>query len=437
MTQTEVEVEGDRSPPRPREPGVVGIFAEGGEPLPATPITEPVVAGRAGGGATIALDDGKVSRRHLELTPAPEGLWVRDLGSRNGSRLNGHPLTAEATLAPPGSLLQAGRQLLWIADDVTPHRHRHLPIPGKLRGGPGLAAVREALRRLAPTDLTVLVMGESGTGKELVAEALHLASGRTGSLLRVNTAALPSELVESELFGHARGAFSSSDRARPGLFRQADGGTLVLDEVGELPMAAQAKLLRVLEERQVRPVGEDAPVTVDVRVVASTNRDLRARVEAGQFRLDLYHRLAASHILVPPLRSRRDDIPLLASGFATEGRCKLSANAAAALTLQAWPGNVRQLRNAVRVAVAAATAAGRERIGVDDLQLEDGLEMSTALPASPTPMNVRDEERHRLDAELRRFRGNVAQVSRATGIARSQLYVLLKRYQLDPATYRR
>jgi two-component system, NtrC family, response regulator AtoC len=226
-----------------------------------------------------------------------------------------------------------------------------------------LRRLLDAVARIAAKDVTVLVGGETGTGKELVASLLHAQSKRAdGSLVRFNCAALPADLAEAELFGHARGAFTGANTARQGFFARAHGGTLVLDEVGELPLAIQAKLLRAVQEGEVQPVGAGRTEKVDVRIVASTNRDLATEARAGRFREDLYFRLAVIELVIPPLRERREDIPALANEFAriygdrfgTPG-VKLSPALVAGIAAAEWPGNVRQLENAVARMVALGT----------------------------------------------------------------------------------
>jgi len=221
----------------------------------------------------------------------------------------------------------------------------------------------EATSRVASRDVTVLVRGETGTGKEFVAELLHAQSSRADKpLIRFNCAALPADLADAELFGHARGAFTGASSSRPGFFAQADGGTLILDEVGELPPAVQAKLLRALQEGEIQPVGSGRIDKVNVRVVASTNRDLAADVKAGTFREDLYYRLAVVELVVPPLRDRKDDIPALAEEFARRygerfglGTITLEPALVDALVRTDWPGNVRQLENTIARLAALST----------------------------------------------------------------------------------
>jgi two-component system, NtrC family, response regulator AtoC len=242
---------------------------------------------------------------------------------------------------------------------------------GIVAADPLMRKLGELIARAAPTEATVLITGETGTGKELVARTIHALSPRANkTFVPINCAAIPQELLESELFGHARGAFTGALAPRPGLFQLAKGGTLLLDEVGELPLALQAKLLRVLQEREVRPIGADHPVPVDVRVIASTNKDLEEEVAKGMFRQDLFYRLQVIPIVVPPLRTRRSDIPLLVNHFLQQSNrrygiaVEISTDAMVYLWEYDWPGNVRQLENIVEQLVILSS---KDRIDVDDL----------------------------------------------------------------------
>src|SRR5512142_342789 len=229
---------------------------------------------------------------------------------------------------------------------------------------PSMARVRQEIELVARSDFTVLITGETGVGKELVARAIHQASNRRAQpLIHVNCAALPESLAESELFGHLRGAFTGATSDRPGKFEVADGGTLFLDEIGELPLVVQPKILRALQEGEIQRVGADRVVRVDVRLLSATNRDLDDEVRAGRFRADLFHRLAVFPLLVPPLRDRPEDVPLLAGSFCDTARrrlglgpVRLSADAADALSSYPWPGNVRELENVISRAVLKAAA---------------------------------------------------------------------------------
>jgi DNA-binding NtrC family response regulator len=292
--------------------------------------------------------------------------------------------------------------------------------------------------------LPVLICGETGTGKELVARALHDQSGRRGEFVPVNCGSIPKELVETELFGHERGAFTGAGTRKAGLFQQADGGTLFLDEIGELPDVLQTRLLRALENGVVRPVGATREALVNVRVVAATHVDLEKAVADGRFRRDLYYRLAAAIITTPPLRARRSDIPLLVDRILRDeaggsGQCRLSAAAMGAVMEHTWPGNVRELKNVLR----RATALGGGRvIEPADLKL-------APLPPSAQGEGLDDEEQLRLIGQtfeqierevllrtLKRCSGNQRAASEALGIPRSTLNDKLRRYGVETGSRR-
>jgi len=326
------------------------------------------------------------------------------------------------------------------------------------------AQMRLVLRQvaqIASTDATVCVYGESGTGKELVAHALHLASRRSaGPFVAINCGAIPEGLLENELFGHVQGAFTGAERAKRGLLQQAHGGTLLLDEVAELPAALQVKLLRVLQEREFYAVGAEQPTTVDLRLVATTNRDLSQAVAAGTFRADLYYRLHVIPVVLPPLRERRDDIPLLAQHFLQrysqtldKGVQGFTPPALQRLLTYTWPGNVRELANAVERAVILTP---RPLITPDLLLLEDRLDsprpLATAGPPSPDhqaergarPRPVLDTleetraacERAYLVRVLTATQGTVARAAVLAGMHRGPFYKLLQKYALDPEAFR-
>jgi DNA-binding NtrC family response regulator len=304
--------------------------------------------------------------------------------------------------------------------------------------------VYRLLEKAAQVDATVLLLGETGTGKELAARAIHYHSARRERrFVAVNCGALPGELVESELFGHARGAFTGAAGARAGLFEEAEGGTIFLDEVGELPLPAQVKLNRVLQEREIRRVGDTAPIKVDVRVVAATHRDLREEVKAGRFREDLFYRLHVFTVVLPPLRERAEDVPLLAAhflekharalrrtlrGFAPEALRRLSGHP--------WPGNVRELENTVERAVAVA---GGEIVEVEDLppevaQAAPGAPPAAELAAMPYKEAVAEARdrvsREYLVALMKEFGGNVTRAAERAGMERESLHRLLRRYAI-------
>ncbi|MDB4963933.1 MAG: two component, sigma54 specific, transcriptional regulator, Fis family protein [Myxococcales bacterium] len=310
----------------------------------------------------------------------------------------------------------------------------------------------EATSRIATRDVTVLVRGETGTGKEFVAELLHAQSSRaTKPLVRFNCAALPAELADAELFGHVKGAFTGATSTRPGFFAQADGGTLILDEIGELPPAIQAKLLRALQEGEIQPVGSGRIEKVNVRVVASTNRDLAADAKAGTFREDLYYRLAVVELIVPPLRDRKDDIPALAAEFARRygdrfglGTVTLEPALIDALSRADWPGNVRQLENTIARLAALSTGG---LISVSDYEAASGLPPSTsqdAIPAADDEAAVTDArngpslkeqveafERGLVARALDGTGGNQSEAARRLGVSRVTLIDKMKKYNLN------
>ncbi len=258
---------------------------------------------------------------------------------------------------------------------------------------PPMRRLLDATARVAARDVTVLVRGETGTGKEFIAQLLHAQSPRAdGPLVRFNCAAIPAELAEAELFGHARGAFTGATSARPGFFAAADGGTLVLDEVGELPPAVQAKLLRALQEGEIQPVGSGRVERVDVRVVAATNRDLAAEARAGRFREDLYYRLAVVELVVPPLRERREDIPALAAELTRRcadkfglGPLTLEPGLIEAFGREPWPGNVRQLENTIARLAALSSGTVLRKADWAEQQATAGARAAPPAPTAPSP----------------------------------------------------
>ena len=309
----------------------------------------------------------------------------------------------------------------------------------------------DAAERIAGRDVTVLVRGETGTGKEFVAQLLHAHSQRaTGPLVRFNCAAIPAELAEAELFGHTRGAFTGAATARRGFFAEASGGTLVLDEVGELPLAVQAKLLRALQEGEIQPVGSGRVERVDVRVVASTNRDLIAEARAGNFREDLYYRLAVVELIVPPLRDHRDDIPSLAIEFARRYGEKFGLGALTVepalidvLVAAPWPGNIRQLENTIARLAALATST---TLTVADLAGHGGGDPERAAPPADDDRDPGDADddgpslREQVEAfergvivrALAAAAGNQSEAARRLGTSRVTLIDKLKKYGLTP-----
>jgi len=298
--------------------------------------------------------------------------------------------------------------------------------PGFVGASRAMQEVYALIARAATSDLPVLVTGESGTGKELVARGLHHASGRK-AFVAVNCAALPENLLESELFGHVRGAFSGADRDKPGLFEVADGGTLFLDEIAEMPAPLQPKLLRALEAGEVRRVGATASRSVDVRIIAATNRDIEQRVDDGLFRSDLYWRLNVLHIHMPPLREHPADIPLLAEHFSA-GRT-IAPAAMALLSAHAWPGNVRELRNTIERAAALSVTG---EIHPEDLpqRVQDAATTASRVAeASRRLLPLRELERDYILEVLRSTGGNKSRAAEILGLDRKTLYRKLEEYR--------
>ncbi|WP_240906985.1 sigma-54-dependent transcriptional regulator [Paludisphaera rhizosphaerae] len=307
------------------------------------------------------------------------------------------------------------------------------------------AAMREVFKAIglaAATDAPVLIVGESGTGKELVATALHRHSDRAaGPFIRVNCGALPEGLVESELFGHERGAFTGADRQKPGRFERAAGGSIFLDEVGELPLSAQAKILRVLQQREFERVGGTETLRSDARVISATHRDLAKEVAAGRFREDLFYRLNVARIVIPPLRDRPEDVPPLAEAILRRverrhgwGELSLSPEALAAIRERPWPGNVRQLENAL--ARAAIAARGRT-ILPEHLDAEEPLDpaipaVAEASESLPLRALLAEVERRAIQQALTACNGNRTRTAERLGISRRQLFDKIREYDLNP-----
>jgi transcriptional regulator with AAA-type ATPase domain len=389
----------------------------------------------------VELSGNDVSRRHAALRrEASGGTSIADLGSRNGVRVNGR-LVASAALAP-GDVVRLGG---WIGVVTTRPGGLGEIAPG-VWGGGALATALAPLQRAAASDLPIVLEGETGTGKEMAAGALHRWSGRTGPLVAVNCAALPEGLAESELFGHRRGAFTGADRASPGFFRSAEGGTLLLDEVSDLPLPLQAKLLRVLEQREVQPLGETRPVPINVRVVVAGQHSLMEAARAGRFRPDLLARLDGLTVRLPPLRERREDVvPLFAHLLAdlSHGRAPaFDSEVAERLSLHDWPFNVRELVLLVR---RLLTLHGSEstltaehlpaRIG--EVASSNGAAAPTPTTATATAMAAAREpvELPALIGALRTAGGNVARAAAMLGISRQRAYRLMEG-QVDLETIR-
>jgi DNA-binding NtrC family response regulator len=321
-----------------------------------------------------------------------------------------------------------------LKEAVDQHPHKDLAMIGDSRA---LEKIRDLIDRVSDSDASVLITGESGTGKELVARAIHERSGRRGPFVAVNCAAMPATLLESELFGHMKGAFTDARETREGLFVSANGGTLLLDEIGEMPMEMQPKLLRAVQERRVRPVGGTTERPFDTRIITATNRDLESEVDEGRFREDLFYRVNVVTIPVPPLRARGNDILVLAQTFleSVRKRCHkdvkgLSSAAAQKLLDYDWPGNVRELQNCIERAV---TLTRFEEITVEDLPEKIRRhESSHVVVAGDDPselITLSELERRYIHRVLKAAGGNKTQAARILGLDRRTLYRKLERYQ--------
>jgi two-component system response regulator HydG len=407
--------------------------AAGGGPPRAWPLVRPLSVGR-GRKVDASLDDEKVSRAHARLEPQAKGVLVRDLGSRHGSFVDGQPVAADGTLASAGAVVRFGDTLLLVVDDVEAHGSAPRTIEGGRLGlrkpvvaGATLSKVWDQAARIAQLKDPVFVLGESGSGKELIARIVHAMRPQPGPFVGLNVAAIPEALFEAELFGHERGAFTGAGTARLGAFREASGGVLFLDEVGDLRPDLQVKLLRAIDTGAVRPLGADRDVPVDVRLVAATSRDPKEARERQAFRPDLYYRLAAIVVRVPPLRERREDILLLARAMLDEHGTGLrfTTDAEESLLLAHWEGNVRHLRHAVTHAIGEAISAGAKAVRREHLP--------KLAPARSEEPGLTEE---RIRWAMKKEGGVASRAAEALGVSRTTLYEAMKRLEVDLATLR-
>jgi len=415
------------------------VLGQGGQTIALG--ARPVVVG-AHASCDLVLVDPQVSRRHAELAVVPEGIRIKDLGSTNGTWWQGTKVGE--VVVPSGATVQFGATPVRIsaaeAMSLPPSEQDHFgAMAGKSVAMRELFAV---LEMAAPAEATVLIEGESGTGKELAARAIHEASGRAKApFVVVDCSAITENLFDSHLFGHVRGAFTGADRDRKGAFVEASGGTLFLDELGELPISAQAKLLRVLEAQTVQPVGADRPVGVDTRVVAATHRDLSRMVAAKEFRFDLFYRLAVVHVALPPLRERLEDLPHLIATFYRHRGAEtgpIDGDNLERMRRHAWPGNVRELRNVLERAWALSGPAGAQAAKFRDLRLwldpnaaqpQLSEVVDTALPFKEAKERWNDHFERRYVAMV--FTTNASNVTRAAehaGLSRRHFRELLYKH---------
>ncbi len=425
-----------RTPVRSLQCIVVGV----GQLKKATVGVKPIVVGSSSQ-CDLVIEDPTVSRHHAEISVVPGGVQVRDLSSTNGIR-HGSMSISEAVL-PTRITLMLGSVALKIEESDRPTIN---PSPrqsyGKLCGDS--SAMREVFGILdlaSRTDASVLLQGESGTGKELAASALHEHSARAeGPFVVIDCSALHENAIDSHLFGHIRGAFTGALEARKGAFLAASGGTVFLDEIGELPLESQAKLLRVLESRTVQPLGSDKRFPIDVRIVAATHRNLNEMVDAKAFRLDLYYRMAVVHILIPPLRQRLADIPSLIRTFYRLREVDpglIEGDNLERLCRHSWPGNGRELRNVLERAWVLSgninTPFADLPIDVSRRQAEDGRPSFDAdLPFKEAKSQwVHTFEGRYLSLLMIRHKNNISQAAKASGLSRHHLRSILRKHGME------
>ena len=474
--------------PEPKErSGLVLLYAPNFEQLsPAYVFASPELTIGRDASNLICVPEQAVSRQHARIFARPDRGGVRerwflaDLQSRNGTMVDGQYIT-EVELEPNMEIRTgdaifkfvetgAERYVAYRIDGRTSGQRRAMLFT-ELVGGARMDHIAADIEKIAPKELSAVILGETGTGKEVIARGIHRLSGRRGSFQAINCAAIPPTLLESELFGYRRGAFSGADRDKPGLIKLADQGTLFLDEIGDMPLDAQAKLLRVLQLREVFPIGGTAPERVDIRVVCATHRDLYEYAREGKFRGDLLARLNEHVVRVPPLRDRKEDIFLLARSFAAKyGRPNLgfTFSFVVALIHYDWPFNVRELESCIKRGVALTDAqvldtvhlpdaitehmkGYGERPGATHPQIQPSM-LPPAMMVHPTgpppPMGVSipppampgqrrgPPTEYELRDLLQRHHGNVAAVGRELGKERMQIHRWLKKYNIDLGTYR-
>jgi DNA-binding NtrC family response regulator len=414
------------------------VVVEGPDQGRAVKINARIVVG-SGADSDLQLSDGRVSEQHLSLEPTASGFQLEDLGSTNGVIYEGSAV-GSATLSI-GATLKIGHSFLRIQPTSSPLEVEPSQACrfGELVGESLIMRELFAVLELASqSEATVLIEGETGTGKELAARALHEASERRkGPFVVVDCGALPENLLESELFGHMRGAFTGATDRRQGAFAKADKGTIFLDELGRISPAVQARLLRVIEERQLKPVGSDDSRAIDVRILGASRHDLDLEVADGSFRADLFYRLSVLRVKMPPLRSRREDIPSIVKAMC-DSRGFVPGPIAGPnldrLTTQAWPGNVRELRNVIDRALALSPGANdfsELRIPGGTEAENEGLSVRSDLPYSEAKDALLHAfERSYLADAFARNESNIAQTARAIGLDRKHLATLLKKHGL-------
>ncbi|MDI3285857.1 sigma 54-interacting transcriptional regulator [Polyangium sp. 15x6] len=393
----------------------------------------------------LRLPSSTVSRAHARLVRSHDEWLLEDLDSKNGCCVNGERVTRarirDGDFVEIGSVVLRYRAALPAPPGFAEDFDSALRPPeasGFTTLVPAIAAGLGTLARIARLPISTLLLGETGTGKEVLAKGMHALSGRPGPRVAVNCGGLTSSLVESQLFGHVKGAFTGAQRDEPGFIRSADGGTLFLDEIGDLPLPAQAAILRVLQEREVVPVGGTRPTIVDVRVIAATHKSLDALCLRGEFRSDLLARIAGYQHMLPPLRERMEDVGLLISDLLRQMSvpgamdARLSVTTGRRLLSHAWHLNIRELKQVLTLGVGLA-----ERGVVEPLHLPEGVVKAPEKlgPERETPSST-DELREQLISLLRKHRGNVTAVSRTLGKSRIHIHRWMAKYGIDPDDYR-
>ena len=429
-TRTQDDSEAERLDVEERR-GYVIVWSGSRPTLVAHSLHAPLVIGRELRG--VADDDDRMSRRHAEIAVTDGGISVSDLGSRNGTFVDGNRLEQPAWAHAP-TIVRTGKTIGIVVRDITPYEQATVDVDANVVVGPILRRAWTAIERAARSGDGVMVLGESGVGKELAAQVFHGATGPRNELIAVNCAAIPAGLAERLLFGARRGAFSGADRDADGYLVAADGGTIFLDEIAELDLVVQAKLLRVIETHEVIPLGEARPRKIDLRVVAATLRDLRAEVAARRFREDLYHRIGRPEIRLPALRDRPEEIPwLIGTTLAqVDGRLRAHATLIEHCLLRPWPGNLRELAGEIRRAGVGVADANRTEVQARDLAPDAGLRMTglrmTGAPtpdSQPLPATLPDTAT--IERALAEHHGNVTGAARALGLHRNQLRRFLAR----------
>jgi len=438
-------------------PGLVLLYAEPGSPTSgAYPFFKsPVRIGRDEA-SDIRLAVTAVSRIHAEAVATDRAWRIVDCESRNGVLVDGVRVASEGLEAL--AEVRIGDAIFKFVDaeaesfahynldgSMAPGCERLAEVPSLLVGGFQMDRIAAEIEKVGPTNLSVLILGESGTGKEVVASELHRHSRRPGRMVAVNCAAIPQNLIESELFGYRKGAFSGADRDKPGLIRAADGGTLFLDEIGDMPLEAQTKLLRVLQAKEILPVGATTPETTDVRIACATHRDLAALQAKGTFRLDLFARLNEYEVNLPPLRERKEDLFVLTREFLKRhGAAEKTASFGfmTALTHYDWPYNVRELEACIKrgIALAEGDTLGEAELpqAITEAMHDYGVKgASSGAAVARTEHEESDRpSAGQLLALLQKHQGNVAAVGRELGKARMQVHRWAQRYGLRLEDFR-